>query len=70
MESEIDGVLRVFHSLTDTQRAEAVRKLDEYLRGSQETRERLLREAQWHEWQEVRKIDVGPIRRVCPYCGK
>jgi hypothetical protein len=67
MEPEIDGLIRIFDSLSATQQAEAIRRLNTYIEASQETRQRIIRESQPGE---VRKVDVGPLGRICPYCGR
>jgi hypothetical protein len=67
MSEEADGLIRVFDKLTPSQKAEAIERLNRYLDADQETKKQIVREA---ERNQVRKVDVGPVGRICPYCGR
>jgi hypothetical protein len=67
MEPTAAGLIRIFASLTPTQRSAAVRALNEFLEGTPQQRERLINESQRHY---IAKVDLGPLSNVCPYCGR
>lgn len=67
MEPEIDGLIRVFDSLSIAQQAVAVRRLNTYIDAGPAAKERIIRESQRGG---VRKVDVGPVGMICPYCGR
>jgi hypothetical protein len=62
------GLIRVFDTLTPSQRSEAIRILNEYIEGDSSVRDRLVNESRRHY---IAKVDLGPLTgNVCPYCGR
>ncbi len=65
-------VLAVWSSLTDAERDEAVKLLNEYQNGDEKRRKELALES-INEASTVRKslsMNFGPLGGGCPYCGK
>ena len=68
MEPEIAGLIRIFNSLSTTQQDEAVRNLNEYFNADSQGRQRVINESEPD--RIAKKVNLGPVSGVCPYCGK
>ena len=68
MEPEIAGVIRIFNSLSTKQQDEAVRTLTEYFNTDSQRRQQLINESQPD--RRGKKVNLGPVSGVCPYCGR
>jgi hypothetical protein len=67
MDSKVAAVLQGFTALTPTQRAEFVTRVNEYINGDPDTKDRLTKESR-RDW--ITKVDLGPTSRACPCCGR
>lgn len=67
MEPEIAGLIRIFDSMSTGQQEDAMGALNAYLNANQTTRDRMVGD---RRPREIRKVDVGPVGAVCPYCGR
>jgi len=61
------GLIRVFASLSDAERQDAVAELNKYIQGDSVIKGQILSEAR-NDY--VTKMDLGPVSSVCQYCGK
>jgi hypothetical protein len=68
MDEKVAGLIRVFDSMTPDEQHEAVRRLSEYIDGGPITKRRILNESDWG--RVAKRVDLGPVGRVCPYCGR
>ena len=68
METAVAGFIRVFDSLTPDEQHDAVEKLNEYINGDVWTRRRVVEEGE--RSRIAKRIDLGPVGGVCPYCGR
>lgn len=68
MEAGVAGLIRVFDSLSPDEQYDAIQKLNEYISADSWTRERLVNESQRD--RIAKRVDLGPVSGVCPYCGR
>ena len=68
MEPEIAGLIRIFNSLTTKQQDGAVHTLSEYFNADSQRRQQLINESEPD--RRGKKINLGPVSGVCPYCGR
>ncbi len=68
MEPEIAGLIRIFNGLTTKQQDGAVRTLSEYFNADSQRRQQLVNESEPD--RRGKKINLGPVSGVCPYCGR
>ena len=68
MEPEIAGVIRIFNSLSTKQQDEAIQSLKEYFNSDSRRRQRLINDSQPR--QVTKRVNLGPVDGVCPYCGR
>jgi len=68
MEPEIAGLIRIFNSLTTKQQDGAVQTLSEYFNADSQRRQQLINESEPD--RRGKKINLGPVSGVCPYCGR
>lgn len=61
MTAEVDGLMRVFHSLTYTEQDEAIARINAYLKGDQATKERIVKESSWNEEAYSGRGQTGSI---------
>lgn len=74
MEPDIDSFLLVFSRFDYSQRTEAIRRLNEYINGGQEVRERIVEESRRRNVERrnyIKRMDVGPTSvGLCECCGR
>lgn len=58
-------VIQGYIGLTEDEKAEFVREVNSYIKGSPETRSYVSKES-----KRVINIDMGPVGGACPYCGR
>ncbi len=69
MEPDVDSLILIFDRLSDSQKREAIRRLNEYLDGSPITKSRIVRES--GQRNVVKRMDVGPTSSgTCVCCGR
>jgi len=68
MEPEIAGVIRIFNSLSTKQQDEAIQTLKEYFNTDSRRRQRLINDSQ--PGHVAKRVNLGPVNGVCPYCGR
>jgi hypothetical protein len=68
MDAKVAGLIRVFDGMTPGEQREAIRRLNEYIDGGSTTKQRILNESDWE--RVAKRVDLGPVGRVCPYCGR
>ncbi|MDU9001639.1 hypothetical protein [Streptomyces mirabilis] len=68
MDSQVAAALRVFATLTQTQRDEFVTVVNNYINGDRPTQDRIVHEST-RNWA-ITKVDLGPTSQVCPACGR
>jgi hypothetical protein len=69
MEPDIDSFLLLYARFDYSQRAEAIRRLNEYIEGGQAVRDRIVKESERRN--SVKKMDVGPTSVAsCVCCGR
>ena len=68
MDPKVAGLVRVFDSLSPQERQEAVEKLNEYINGDTWTKRQIVEEGE--RVRIAKRMDLGPVGRVCPYCGR
>jgi hypothetical protein len=68
MEPEVAGVVRIFNSLSTKQQDEAIQALKEYFNTDSRRRQRLINDSQ--SGRAAKRVNLGPVSGVCPYCGR
>jgi len=68
MEPEVAGVIRIFNSLSTKGQDEAIQALKEYFNTDSRRRQRLINDSQ--PGRVAKKVNLGPVDGVCPYCGR
>jgi len=68
MEPEIAGVIRIFNSLSTKQQDEAIESLKELFNTDSRRRQRLINYSQ--PGPGSKRVNLGPVNGVCPYCGR
>jgi hypothetical protein len=68
MEPEVAGVIRIFNSLSTKGQDEAIQALKEYFNTDSRRRQRLINDSQ--PGRVAKKVNLGPVNGVCPYCGR
>ena len=68
MEPEIAGVIRIFNSLSTKLQEEATEALNEYFNADSQVRQRIINDSEPRRM--TKKVNLGPVSGVCPYCGK
>jgi hypothetical protein len=68
MEPEVAGVIRIFNSLSAKQQDVAIQALKEYFNTDSRRRQRLINESQ--PSRVAKRVNLGPVNGVCPYCGR
>ena len=68
MEPEVAGVIRIFDSLSTKQQDEAIQTLKEYFNTDSRRRQRIINDSQ--PGRASKRVNLGPVSGVCPYCGK
>lgn len=69
MQPDVDSLILIFDRLSNDQRSEAIRRLNQYIEGGQTTKDRIVRES--GQRNAVKKMDVGPTgTATCVCCGR
>jgi hypothetical protein len=68
MEPEVAGVIRIFNSLSAKQQDDAIQALKEYFNTDSRRRQRLINDSQ--PSRVAKRVNLGPVNGVCPYCGR
>lgn len=68
MEPEVAGVIRIFNSLSTKRQDEAIQALQEYFNTDSRRRQRLINDSQPD--RVAKRVNLGPVNGVCPYCGR
>jgi hypothetical protein len=68
MEPEIAGVIRIFNSLSTKQQDDAIQTLRVYFNADSQRRQRLINDSQ--PGHVAKRVNLGPVSGVCPYCGR
>jgi len=68
MEPEVAGVIRIFNSLNTKRQDEAIEALKEYFNADSQRRQRLINDSEPR--RVAKRVNLGPVDGVCPYCGK
>lgn len=69
MEPDVDSLILIFNRLSDDQKREAIRRLNEYIDSDQITKNQIVRESARRN--AVKKMDVGPTSGgTCVCCGR
>ena len=68
MEPEVAGVIRIFNSLSTKGQDEAIQALREYFNTDSRRRQRLINDSQ--PGRVSKRVNLGPVNGVCPYCGR
>jgi hypothetical protein len=68
MEPEVAGVIRIFDSLSTKQQDEAIQTLKEYFNTDSRRRQRLINDSE--PGRVAKKVNLGQVNGVCPYCGR
>jgi len=68
MEPEVAGVIRIFNSLSAKLQEESIETLNEYLNADSQRRQQIINESEPRRM--TKKVNLGPVNGVCPYCGR
>src|SRR5215471_1857769 len=68
MEPEVAGVIRIFNSLSTKLQEESAQTLNEYFSADSQRRQQLINESEPRRM--TKKVNLGPVNGVCPYCGR
>ena len=68
MEPEVAGVIRIFNSLGTKQQDEAIQTLKEYFNTDSRRRQRIINDSQPDH--VAKRVNLGAVNGVCPYCGR
>jgi hypothetical protein len=68
MEPEVAGVIRIFDSLSAKRQDDAIQALKEYFNTDSRRRQRLINDSQ--PSHVAKRVNLGPVSGVCPYCGR
>ena len=68
MEPEVAGVIRIFNSLSTKLQDEATQTLNEYFNADSQRRQRIINDSEPRRM--TKKVNLGPVNGVCPYCGR
>lgn len=68
MDPKVAGLVHVFASLSPQEQRAAVEKLNEYINGDPTRRRQIVEESE--RVRIAKRMDLGPVGRVCPYCGR
>jgi len=67
MEPEVAGVIRIINSLSAKLQDQTVQSLNEYFTADSQNRQRLINDSQPERISK--RVNLGPVSGVCPYCG-
>jgi hypothetical protein len=68
MEPEVAGVIRIFNSLSTKLQEQSIQTLNEYLNADSQRRQQIINESEPRRM--TKKVNLGPVYGVCPYCGR
>jgi hypothetical protein len=68
MEPEVAGVIRIFNSLSTKLQEESIETLNEYFNADSQRRQQIINESEPRRM--TKKVNLGPVNGVCPYCGR